>query len=128
MKLTLIVLLFAALIKVVAAEHDYFWWLELGNKNKVIPCDEDEDCPSFDVCINKECVHKELFPLFGIEIGGGIIIAIVMAICSAAGTGGGELNILLLTQFFGFTARESAPLSGVFILISACCRFIINFR
>ena len=51
-----------------------------------------------------------------------------MAICSAAGTGGGELNILLLTQFFGFTAAESAPLSGVFILVSAICRFTINFR
>jgi hypothetical protein len=46
------------------------------------------------------CVHKDIFPIQGIEIVGTVIITVLMALSVMSGVGGGGIVVPLLMFFF----------------------------
>ena len=46
------------------------------------------------------CIHKGVFPLQGIEIGGTVVLTILMALAVMSGMGGGGIIVPLLMAFY----------------------------
>jgi hypothetical protein len=94
-------------------------------------CTVNEDCDSYpyQVCgAGNICVHKKLFPMYGMEIAGIIILALVMALCTVAGIGGGGVVIPLCMVFFSFQTKNAIAISGFSILTCSVTRYFFNIR
>ena len=75
-----------------------------------LPCIQASDCgPSpFLMCAADKvsedgdhvCMHKGVFPLQGIEIGGTVVLTILMALAVMSGMGGGGIIVPLLMAFY----------------------------
>eukprot|EP00347_Sterkiella_histriomuscorum_P016420 403353250 len=98
--------------------------------NSVKTCDQDQECASYQICDSDShsCIHKGIFPVKGVEIGGLITISILMTLCTVAGIGGGGDLVPLLMSFFEFEAKEAVAISGFAIFLCAVTRYIFNFR
>ena len=48
------------------------------------------------------CSHKTVFPVFGMEIAGLAVFAVIKALSNVAGIGGGGITIPILMAFFHF--------------------------
>ena len=83
------------------------------------------------VCGIKEpgvCGHKGVFPIFGLEVGGIIVFALVMALSNIAGIGGGGVAIPIIMAMFVFTTKPAIAISSLSIFLAALVRFILNFK
>lgn len=78
-------------------------------------CDRDNDCSTMEVCVDKECEHKALFPIEGLEIVGSLLTILISGLSNSAGIGGGPLNTILLNVFFYFNTFKSIALAQVVI-------------
>lgn len=79
-------------------------------------------------CIQGLCVHKELFPLFGLEYAGLVCSFFLMVLSNAAGIGGGGLLIPLTIVFFGWDSKSATVMASFFNSIAAFLRFVINYK
>jgi uncharacterized membrane protein YfcA len=93
-------------------------------------CEVNEDCPEFPWynCKEGECVHKDVFPIFPIEIVGLIIFCMFMALANVAGVGGGGVAIPLIMAFFHFKTKKAIAISSFTILCCTLARFLLNFK
>lgn len=69
-------------------------------------CESDADCSErYYVCgisAANMCGHKAVFPLDFVEGIGVMTFAMVMALCTVAGIGGGGIAVSLVIAFFNF--------------------------
>lgn len=70
-------------------------------------CGAIEDCPDLHKCEENICIHKELFPITGREVGGTIFILILNAIMTAGGVGGGAAYVPYIMLIFQYTLKQS---------------------
>lgn len=74
------------------------------------------------------CMHKEPFPMFGMEFAGCFAMIFVLFASNCGGLGGGGAVIPLAMFFFSFDARNAIALSNATIVVAALIRYVINFR
>ena len=88
------------------------------------------DNPWFECGSKKEgfCGHKDVFPVFGLEIVGIIVFSIIMALSNVAGIGGGGIAVPVLIAFFYFTTKTAIAISSFSIFLTTLARFIMNFK
>ena len=94
-------------------------------------CESDSDCdPPYETCSASkgECVHKSVFPLEALEFVGSFVLGIILALCNAAGVGGGGIVIPICIIFFRFSTTHSIALSNFNIFSASITRFILNFK
>ena len=94
-------------------------------------CERDEDCidyPWYECSEKKECLHKGVFPVFGLEVAGLVVFAIIMALSNIAGIGGGGVAVPVLIAFFFFSTKTAIAVSSFSIFLTTFARFIINFK
>ena len=56
------------------------------------------------------------------------MLAVLIALASAGGIGGGEVIVPVVLIFFGFSLSKGVPLSQFCIFIGAATRFILQYR
>lgn len=98
----------------------------------VTPCQSDDNCgeTGFYLCDldQKVCVHKDLFPMLPLEIGGTFVLMILQTLAVMSGLGGGGIVVPLLMAFFDFDARRTVAISGFTILIGGISRFFLTYK
>ena len=63
---------------------------------KDFTCATDDDCnPPYELCNldSEQCKHKDIFPMEALEFCGCIVLAVILALCNAAGIGGGGMIV-----------------------------------
>jgi len=59
-------------------------------------CETLSDCPvdndHYYECVDGECLHKSVFPGYGLEWFGVFVYGSIMALCNVAGIGGGGIT------------------------------------
>ncbi len=98
-----------------------------------ITCTVDDDCidSPWYVCGIKEegvCGHKNVFPVFPLEVVGLIVFSAIKALSNIAGIGGGGVSIPIIMSFFAFTSKPSIAISSFAIFLTTLVRFIYNFK
>ena len=98
-----------------------------------ITCTVDEDCldhPWYKCGIKKDgvCGHKNVFPVFPLEVAGLIVFSAIKALSNIAGIGGGGVSIPIIMSFFYFTSKPSIAISSFAIFLTTLVRFVYNFR
>ena len=78
-------------------------------------CEVDENgqdpCPEPYYCTGGVCKHKNIFPdIWGTEIGGSIMVLIIIGFSSAGGVGGSSFVSPIFILMFGYTANEAVRL------------------
>ena len=63
-----------------------------------------------------------------IEVGGTLVLTVLMAMAVMAGIGGGGVIVPLLMVFYHFETKEAIAVSGFTILTGSVTRFIITWR
>lgn len=94
-------------------------------------CSSDADCDRDHVCGAERpgvCSHKSVFPTSTLEVVGLLTFAVVMALCTVAGIGGGGIAVSLIIAFFNFTTKHAVAISSLSILVCTVMRFIYNFK
>jgi len=88
-------------------------------------CNIAADCmsPQFEVCTNNVCMHKPVFPATGLEIGGVILLPLLLGFANNGGVGGGGLIIPVCISMFGFNTIQSIALSNFVIFVGAFVRY-----
>ena len=84
------------------------------------------DCfnPQFKVCTNNICIHKNVFPPTALEIGGVILLPLLLGFANNGGVGGGGLIIPVCIAMFGFNTIQSIALSNFVIFVGALVRYL----
>ena len=115
-----IYLLLSAAVLVTACDH------RMLQDDESPECELSEDCPDFPWynCKEGSCVHKDVFPIFPIEIVGLIIFCMFMALANVAGVGGGGVAIPLIMAFFHFKTKKAIAISSFTILCCTTARFV----
>jgi hypothetical protein len=102
-----------------------------------LPCLEQDQCGSSPFLLCKEdkavgdgkyCTHKNIFPIKGIEIGGTVVLTILMAMAVMSGIGGGGIIVPLLMIFYSLETKAAIAVSGFTILTGSVTRFIVTFN
>ena len=99
--------------------------------SKDFTCEVDDDCgPPYELCDleDGQCHHKAIFPMEGLEFVGCITMAVILALCNAAGIGGGGMIVPICIILFRFYTTHAISLSNFNIFISAIVRFVFNFK
>lgn len=73
-------------------------------------------------------MHKGVFPLKGIEIGGTIVLTVLMALAVMSGIGGGGIIVPLLMIFYGMDTKTAVAVSGFTILTGSITRYITTIK
>lgn len=73
-------------------------------------------------------MHKNVFPMYGKEFAGTIILPCFLALCSVAGIGGSAVEIPLFEAFFDFNNRTSIALTGFCVMLCALTRYLVDFK
>ena len=60
----------------------------------VINCESDGSCPYQYSCINSQCEHDPVFPIYGYPIAIYVLIPFASAICNISGTSMGQFKVL----------------------------------
>lgn len=105
--------------------------LELIDMESEESCHTDSDCISLYEHCSPEShlwVHKDVFPIYPREFLGVVALVISIALCNAAGIGGGEIIVAVLIVFFEFSTKSSAVLSNVWIFTASFARFVLNYK
>ena len=95
-----------------------------------LSCNVDEDCNQpFSSCDLelKECVHKNIFPMEDWEFAGVLVLTGILALCNAAGIGGGGIIVPIGIILFKFDTTHAIALSNFNIFISSILRYVMNF-
>lgn len=71
-------------------------------------------------------MHKDLFPVKGIEIGGTFVLLILKALAVMSGIGGGGIIVPLLMVFYNLNTKNAVAISGFTILTGAITRYLIT--
>ena len=74
------------------------------------------------------CRHKSIFPIQPIEIGGTIILTILMALAVMSGIGGGGIIVPLLMVFYKLETKKAIAVSGFTILTGSIARFAMTYK
>jgi uncharacterized membrane protein YfcA len=69
-----------------------------------------------------------VFPLEAWEFFGSFMLGVILALCNAAGIGGGGIIIPICLIMFRFDTTHSVALSNFNIFIASLTRFVLNFR
>ena len=90
-----------------------------------VSCTEVSDCinAKFSSCQNNVCVHKDVFPATWSEIGGAIILPLLLGFANNGGIGGGGLIIPVCIAMFGFSTIQAIALSNFVIFAGAAVRY-----
>ena len=83
------------------------------------------------VCGEKKegfCAHKDVFPVFPMEVAGLFVFSAIKALSNIAGIGGGGVSIPIIMLFFSFTSKPSIAISSFAIFVTTLVRFIYNFK
>jgi hypothetical protein len=93
-------------------------------------CTTDADCKTDDwiYCESGTCQHKELFPLYNLEIGGTIVLTLLMALAVMSGIGGGGIIVPLLEVFYKLDIKNAVACSGFTILTGSITRYLITLK
>jgi len=87
-------------------------------------CAVQSDCGSvFMNCVSQVCVHKGVFPPTGIEIGGIILLPILLGFANNGGIGGGGLIIPVCISMFGFNTIQAIALSNSTIWVGSLVKY-----
>lgn len=73
------------------------------------------------------CEHKDIFPIKGIEIGGTVVLMILMSLAVMSGIGGGGIIVPLLMIFYSLNTKEAVAVSGFTILTGSITRFFMTW-
>ena len=76
----------------------------------------------------KVCLHKNIFPIQGIEIGGTVVLTILMAMAVMSGIGGGGIIVPLLMIFYSLETKAAVAVSGFTILTGSITRYITTYN
>jgi uncharacterized membrane protein YfcA len=68
-------------------------------------------------------MHKPVFPATGLEIGGVILLPLLLGFANNGGVGGGGLIIPVCISMFGFNTIQSIALSNFVIFVGAFVRY-----
>jgi len=104
------------------------------NEFSAKPCESDEDCgkSKFLTCQlvfeSNICKHKQIFPIQPIEIGGTLVLTILMALAVMSGIGGGGIIVPLLMVFYKLNTKEAVAVSGFTILVGSVSRFAFTYK
>lgn len=74
------------------------------------------------------CGHKEVFPVEPLEIGGIVVFALIMALSTVAGVGGGGVAIPIIMAFFGFKTKPAIAISSMSIFLATVARFLLTLK
>lgn len=89
-----------------------------------IKCDTGGSCPFLYYCNTKSlCLHKNVFPVFGYEIGIMSIFPIASAICNLSGNSFGEFKVLLLMDLLNYQENEATTMAYPLITGTALYNF-----
>lgn len=80
--------------------------------------------PQFEQCANNMCIHKNVFPANALEIGGVILLPLLLGFANNGGVGGGGLIIPVCIAMFGFNTIQSIALSNFVIFVGAIVRYL----
>jgi len=83
-----------------------------------------DTCPLLHQCVNKTCVHKDIFPLTLREIIGAVLVIILSGLSTSGGLGGGSVLTPLLLTFYQYTANKSITLGYVLIFGGSLGNFL----
>jgi hypothetical protein len=78
----------------------------------------------------KVCIHKDIFPMLPIEIGGTVVLMLLQTLAVMSGLGGGGIIVPLCMAFFSYDVKKTVAISGFTILIGSYTRFFLtmNFK
>jgi uncharacterized membrane protein YfcA len=98
-------------------------------KESVEICEVSSNCTSaFDICKEKVCVHKFIFPILPVEIWGVLAFLFIKAASTVAGIGGGGIVIPMVIYFFGFTTKPAIAVSSFSTFTATIGSFLFSFR
>ena len=103
-----------------------------------IPCHTDYDCGDnvFYSCQKprhkrhqpKRCLHKKIFPLHKSEVGGTLVLMILMTLAVISGIGGGGIIVSLLMEFYKLRTKEAMAVSGFATFLGALVRYALVLK
>jgi len=123
-----IIVSLSLMLAVSAYAQESVGFVDLNSMNK---CLSDADwLSSYEHCSPEYNIwqHKYVLPITPTELIGAFTLLATIALCNAAGIGGGELVVAILIVFFQFSTKSSAVLSNVCIFIASFCRFVMNLK
>lgn len=91
-------------------------------------CLVDNDCSLYNSCQNEICVHKDIFPLGGLEWVGSIILLSVSIIANAGGVGGSVISTSLLLLLFYFGPHQAVALTQSFIFAGTTTSVLLKIK
>ena len=94
-------------------------------------CKTDDDCTAitiFNVCHENLCVHKSLFPQFGIEIGGAFALFFLKILCTMAGVGGGAIVTPFCMVFYGWDTKNAVAVAAFATFAATTGSFATSFK
>jgi uncharacterized membrane protein YfcA len=74
------------------------------------------------------CVHKDIFPISGLEFLGLLVLVVLMTLSTMGGIGGGGAVVPFTMMFFSFTTKEAIAISGFSIFICSLARYIYTYN
>lgn len=72
------------------------------------------------------CRHKNLFPLYPLEIIGIVLYIIAAVLSGLAGMGGGSILVPILIIFFKFSTKEAINVGNIFIFFCGTIKFAVG--
>ena len=87
-------------------------------------CNTKSDCGEFELCVEGECEHKDIFPVYPMEFFGLIILSALVGLANVSGIGGGGITVPLVAICWGFSTKKAIALSGATIFFGQIVRFI----
>lgn len=76
----------------------------------------------------KQCIHKDVFPLEALEFFGSMVLGVMIALSNAGGIGGGGIIVPIGIIFFQFRTKQAVALSNFCIFTASLTRYILNFN
>lgn len=86
--------------------------------------------PEFYTCnfLTNNCMRKDVFPVYNIEIVGYFLLFIQLTIANVSGIGGGYFSIIILFEVFRFEWTKWLSLAAYMNLLASIIRFIFFFK
>lgn len=83
-------------------------------------------CIYYPHCEQKQCLHKNLFPMLDGDLGLFVLMFAIAVCAGAAGIGGGGLNVPILMMVGSFGIKEAVPLSHAAVMGNAFAQLLVN--
>lgn len=100
------------------------------NNFEDLSCSVTDDCPlaPYNICVNGQCEHKEVFPIYPKEWVGTLILSCFTVLSNVGGIGGGGVIIPITMAMFGFSTKEAIANTRLLILSTSFTRFVLQFN